>query len=662
LEIIIDPIQEYDRALSKEWIVTNGLGGYASSSILGINTRRYHGLLVIPFGDPPFQRRLLLPKVDESIIGEGTVHLSSNEYPGVIYPEGYRHFKRFSLDPLPVFISGNDDFSVKKTVFMPHHRNAVVMNYLIERLCDEFTEFQIRIFINHRSLNSLTREGMIEFEADSRGESLVFRLPGSDRPFLIVGSDLMVSVPTGAPVPERWYRDFVYRVERERGYEFMEDHYSPGVFKIQLDRRRTEFNLLATGGPTCESVFEELYAGSRDHLRDLRRRAVERSNIVSGMDRREEAGLSYLRRSADSFLSDGRVVAGYHWFGCWGRDTLISLPGLTLVTGRHKQARRILLDVADRIREGLVPNLFDERSVDYNCFDASLLYIYALHKYLSYTDDLEMAKSLWNPALRIFESCLQGLNDGVSVDGGLVWSDRSTWMDVRVDGRPVTPRKGKAVEIQALWYNALRSMDKIGERIGESFPFVSAAEDVERSFLSEFWNEERACLYDVVGDVKDASIRPNQIFAVSLPFSLLAGEFGERLVQTVREKLLTPYGLRTLSEDDPEYRGRYCGSPLERDLSYHQGTVWSWLLGPFITAFIRTGGKRSDALSLLDSLLDEHLREAGVGTVSEIFDGNPPHLPRGCISQAWSVAEILRCYVEDIRKIRPVFEDRYGVS
>ena len=660
LEIEIDPLHEFEAAISKEWLVANGLGGYASSSILGINTRKYHGLLIVPFGKPPFQRRLLLPKIDENLFGRSTLHLSSNEYPGAIYPDGYRHFRRFQLNPLPTFFYSTPDLLVKKTVFMPYQRNAVVVNYEVKK-SPQFTQVEIQPFVNFRDIHGLTRYGALKFKERYTKNRVEVALENSDLPFLVIGSDLMAYIPSESPEEEKWYRNFVYRRERERGYEFTEDNYCPGHFEMKMDSEQVEFNLLATGGPSALKLFEDLSSETPGDFQRLRLEAVRRLGEVAERSRLE-VELKCLSWAADSFLVDGKLVAGYHWFGCWGRDSLLSIPGLTLVTGRYKEAREILLNLAGHLKQGLIPNLFEEEAIDYNCFDASLLYIYALHKYLSYTDDITLARKLWKVGLEIIENCVKGTNEGIRLDEDkLVWSERSTWMDARINGKAVTPRQGKAVEVNALWYNALRSMQAIGERIGMSFPYASLSNVVKDSFIQNFWNEEKSCLYDVVAHEKDQRVRPNQILAVSLPFPVIDAIHGERIVETVQGKLLTPYGLRTLSPDHSEYCGRYLGGVVERDLAYHQGTVWSWLIGPFVTAFLRMGGKKEEALAFLRKLTSDHLRETGVGTISEIFDGDAPHSPRGCISQAWSVAEVLRCYVEDIREIRPRFEDRYDI-
>lgn len=662
MEILLDPLNDFESSICREWLTTNGLGGYASSTLLGINTRKYHGLLVVPFDDPPHQRRMLLSNIDMSLGNLRTLHFSSNEYPGVIHPDGYLHLKKFQMDPYPTFSYSWQDVFVTRTIFMPHHKNAVILNFRITSPTQESTKVQIYPFIDLRDIHSLTSFGAVRFKERYAEKKIEIAEASSDVTFLALGSDLMTYVSSKSSLEEKWYRNFIYREERERGYPYMGDSYCPGHFEMEMNAESIEFNMLAAGGPETERIFDGLFSEEPRDFHKLREENTKRLDTLSeifGL----EGDLRHLGWAADSFLVDKKVVAGYHWFECWGRDSLVSLPGLTLVTGRYREARRILLDLAGRLRKGLVPNVFNGGNADYNCLDASLFYIYALHKYMSYTDDLDLARRLWKAGLEIVDNCVRGVNDGIKVEkDGLVWSERGTWMDARIDGELVTPRRGKAVELEALWYNALRSMEIIGDQIGRIFPFRLLADKARSSFIESFWNEEEACLFDVVAEGKDPRIRPNQIFAVSLPFPVIDDIYRARIVKTVEEKLLTPYGLRSLAQDELEYHGRCCGNLIERDLTYHQGTVWSWLMGPFVTAFLRVGGEKSRALIFLERLVNDHLREAGIGTISEIFDGDPPHLPRGCISQAWSVAEVLRCYMEDIREIRPPFEDIYGMT
>ncbi len=667
MEFLGDALKDYQTAISREWVITNGLGGYSSSTVVGVNTRKYHGLLVAPTTTPPFGRKLLLSKLEEEIqSGSETFHLSANEYPDVIYPDGHAHIKQFHLNPLPTFTYGFPGFLVKKTIFMPYRANAVVVNYKVWNPLEQPAKMLTRPLVNSRDIHRLTRAGSISFKQRADGRKVEVAAGYQDAPTLLIGSDLMSYVPSELPGGARWYKDVVYREERERGYDFMEDHYSPGHFEIELKGAKSEFNLLAAGGSGAKGDFELLYSEKPEKFEHERQITVERlEGLVRDSAVADTSWGKCLVWAADSFIANGEIIAGYHWFGCWGRDSLISLPGLTLVTGRHDAAKKILLDLANRQRGGLIPNWFEGETADYGCADTSLLFIYALHKYLCYTDDIALANKLWDALNEIVESYVRGSNEGIRVDeDGLVWSDKATWMDARVGGELVVPRQGKAVEINALWYNALRAMEAIAERSGRAFKFTELAERVKKNFLAKFWGDSRGCLYDVIrGEFRDPRVRPNQIFAVGLPFPIVEGTQAREVVSVVQKKLLTPCGLRSLEKGDPDYRGACKGNAIERDLAYHQGTVWSWLIGPFVTAFIRANkvAGKEQAVGFLSRLVGDHLAEAGIGTVSEIFDGDEPHTPRGCISQAWSVAEILRCYIEDIKDKRPPFERKYGV-
>jgi len=476
---------------------------------------------------------------------------------------------------------------------------------------------------------------------------------------------------SGLDEAKRWHRNMQYREERRRGYEFSEDHYCPGSFEIELKRGESRFNLLAAGGFNAREDFNKLYSEEPDEFDELYASAHER---LDGMTRtapyadiRGDESRKLLIWAADSFIvgnSRKFVIAGYHWFSTWGRDSLLSLPGLALVTGRYDAAKDVLLSLARYCKNGLIPNRFEGEWAEYNSADASLLFPYALYKYLTYTDDTATAEKLWPVLSDIIKSYVTGVNDGIRMDkDGLIWSRAGfTWMDVKLGDRFVTPREGKAVEVNAFWYNALRSVEKIAENIGERFEYAGLAGRVKESLVREFWDAQRGYLSDVVGDnFRDPSLRPNQVFAISLPFPLIDGEKASEVLSVLTQELLTPYGLRTLKRADSRYKGVCDGGVWERDSAYHQGTVWAWLLGPFITAFVRTHPQsRHKARGFINRLLDVHIREAGLGTVSEIFDGDEPHAPRGCIAQAWSVGEILRSDVEDIIGRRPKFEKKYS--
>ena len=665
--------QNYQAATSREWLLANGLGGYSSSTMLGVNTRKYHGLLVAPVR-PPWHQKLLLSKVEEEVfVGGKKFQLSTNEYPGVVYPEGYKHIPQFCLHPFPTFLYSFDGVTVEKTIFMPHLTNAVVVRYKISNRVGEPAKVRVYPLVNSRGVHELTKLERIKWGFEQRASAKIVELAASyaGAPSLWLGSDLMKYTESELDEEKRWYRNIQYCEEKRRGYEFSEDYYCPGSFEIESGRGESRFNLLAAGGFNAREDFNMLYSEAPAEFDELYASAHER---LDGMirtapyaDIRGDESRKCLVWAADSFIvgnSKKFVMAGYHWFSTWGRDSLLSLPGLALVTGRYDVAKDVLLSLARYCKNGLIPNRFEGDWAEYNSADASLLLLYALYKYLTYTDDLATAEKLW-PILRdIVKSYIAGANDGIRMDkDGLIWSRAGfTWMDAKLGDRFVTPREGKAVEVNALWYNALRIMEKIAENIGERFEYVGLAGRVKESFAKEFWDAQREYLFDVVGDsFRDPSLRPNQVFAISLPFSLIDGEKTSKVLSVLTKELLTPYGLRTLKKGDSRYRGVCDGGVWERDSAYHQGTVWGWLLGPFITAFVGAHPQsRHQARGFINHLLDVHLREAGLGTVSEIFDGDEPHTPRGCIAQAWSVGEILRSDVEDIIGRRPKFEKKYS--
>lgn len=665
-------IGNYQDALSKEWLLTNGLGGYSSSTIIGMNTRKYHGLLIAPI-NPPWERKLVISKFEEEIsIGETKFHLSTNEYPGVIHPKGYIHLQQFLLDPFPTFFYSLPELSVKKIVFMPHKKNAVIVNYKILNHTKKSAKIRIFPLINSRGIHEVTRMESIGWhfsqETHDKKAEVVASYPNA--PKLYLKSDLMHYCKSELGEGERWFKNMQYPCERERGYPYLEDHYNPGFFELDLREGMNEFNLLAEIDSERGGNLHHLSVDNQPKFKEEYDKSVERLKSLtrsSPFSARED-GLRYLMLAADSFIVDGpekAVIAGYHWFSTWGRDSLLSLPGLTLVTGRFGVAKEILLALSKRSKHGLIPNTFSRDSAEYNSIDASLLLFYSLYKYLVYTDDISIIDELWGTLSGIINGYVRGINGRVKMDeDGMIWGAKGlTWMDAKVTDKFVTPREGKAVEVNSLWYNALRLMEIIEQKTGKEFEHHGLAEKVERNFAEKFWNQEKNCLYDVIdAGHRDPRVRPNQIFAVFLPFGPLDLKKSKGVVSIVKEKLLTPYGLRSLEKGDPSYRGVCRGNVMERDSAYHQGTVWSWLIGPFITSFLRVSEHTSDnnlAKDFLSKLLGDHLKSAGLGSVSEIFDGDEPHAPRGCISQAWSVAEVLRAYTEDVMGKRPKYENEY---
>jgi len=649
---------DLDAALGREWLETNGLGGFASSTIIGLNTRRYHGLLVAAT-KAPVGRLVLLSKLEETLfLGQQAFEISTNRYPGVVHPCGFRYLKQFRLDPFPVFTYEVEGMEIEKTVFMINGENSTVVQY--ELRTNNHPEalnnlrLEIRPLIAFRDYHSTTHENsaLNPGVQDDRGLAAV--CPYRGLPTLYLAHNAYQLQKTGD-----WYRNFNYDFERERGLDFTEDLFNP--FVLRFDLRSRHASVIAS-------------TEKRDVTRAAEYQQVEIARRRSAMDPfpLEDSFVQRLAAGADQYVvsrgDQKTVIAGYHWFGDWGRDTMIALPGLTLPTGKYDVARSILRTFAEHVNEGLLPNRFPDagETPEYNTVDATLWFFEAARAYVNYTGDLEFVRDELYPVFAdIIAWHVRGTRYGIKVDpSGLLSSGEPgvqlTWMDAKVGDWVVTPRRGKPVEIQALWYNALCIMEDFARQFGDDEGqkrYRNMATVASQSFNRLFWNEKNGCLYDVVnGGTPDSSTRPNQIFAVSLPHSMLSMERARAVVHKVREQLLTPVGLRTLAPSDPQYRGRYSGGPTERDGAYHQGTVWPWLLGPFITAYMKVNGDDAKARRQAGEWLaplQEHLSQAGLGHISEIFEGDPPHRTCGCIAQAWSVAEVLRAYVEDVKGIKP---------
>jgi predicted glycogen debranching enzyme len=646
-------------ALRREWLETNGLGGFASSTIIGLNTRRYHGLLVAA-SKPPVGRLVLLSKFEETLFIDGkSFDLSANHYPGVIHPQGFNYLKQFRLDPFPVFTYEVEGIEIEKSVFMIHGEDSTVIHYELRKNnrsdVPKNLRLEIRPLIAFRDYHSLTYENSALNAAVQERSGLTSVTPYHGLPSLHLAHNAIELRKTCD-----WYRNFEYDAERERGLHCSEDLFNPFALCFDLRLRRQASIIASTEQRDVTQAVEYRQAEIT-----RRRKAIVASPIEDGF-------AQSLTSASDQYLvsrgDENTIIAGYHWFGDWGRDTMIALPGLTLVTGKYEIARSILRTFAKHVDQGMLPNRFPDsgETPEYNTVDAALWFFEAARAYLAYTGDLEFVRDELYP---VFDDIIswhaRGTRYGIKVDpSGLLASGelgvQLTWMDAKVGDWVVTPRRGRPVEIQALWYNSLCIMEDLASRFGDDSArkrYRHMAAVAQWSFSRLFWNEKLGCLYDVVnGGPPDPSIRPNQIFAVSLAHSMLPRDRARSVVEKVEEHLLTPFGLRTLAPSDPLYRGHYTGGPKERDGAYHQGTVWPWLLGPFITAYRKVNGGSEEAMRQAQawlSPLESHLAEAGLGHISEIFEGDAPHRPCGCIAQAWSVAEILRVYVEDVRGLRP---------
>ncbi|HWZ75543.1 MAG TPA: amylo-alpha-1,6-glucosidase [Candidatus Sulfotelmatobacter sp.] len=650
---------DLEAALRREWLETNGLGGFASSTIVGLNTRRYHGLLVAAT-KPPVGRLVLLSKLEETLLMDGRrFDLSANRYPGVVHPQGFQYLKQFHLDPFPVFTYEVEGIEMDKSVFMIHGENSVVIHYELRKNnrpeVPKNLRLEIRPLIAFRDYHGTTHENGVINPAVQESSGLASVTPYHGLPSLHLAHNAVELRKTGD-----WYRNFEYDAERERGLDCCEDLFNPFALCFDLRMRRQASIIASTERRDVAQAVE------------YRRAEITRRRKVLVASPIEDGFAQSLAAASDQYLvsraEDKTVIAGYHWFGDWGRDTMIALPGLTLPTGKYEVARSILRTFAKHVDQGMLPNRFPDagETPEYNTVDAALWFFEAARSYLAYTSDLEFVRYELYPRFADIISChARGTRYGIKVDpSGLLASGevgvQLTWMDAKVGDWVVTPRRGKPVEIQALWYNALCIMEDLASSFGDEAArkrYRHMATVAHWSFNRLFWNEGLGCLYDVVnGGPPDSSIRPNQIFAVSLPHSMLSRDRARSVVEKVEEHLLTPFGLRSLAPSDPQYHGCYAGGPPDRDGAYHRGTVWSWLLGPFITAYIRVNGGSEEARRQAQawlSPLESHLEEAGLGHISEIFEGDAPHRPCGCIAQAWSVAETLRVYFEDVRDLRP---------
>jgi len=678
LRLSLEMPSHFDDAIKKEWVITNDLGGYASSTFLGINTRKYHGLLVAAF-HPPGDRRVCLEKLDEEIsIGNDVFPISANEFQNGIFPEGHLFSKEFSACPFPKHVYIVRDVEVQKSVFMPYGKNAVIAIYNISNNSGSNVRFRIFPLINNRYIHSVTDRwktswNLIQSQEDKEVD-ILFSLPQSA---------LIIRATSGHfNATEKWAERIYYREEAIRGESCLNDCYQPGYFEMDVKANKNEnFAVIAVADKNeagAQKILDELPLTAYDVEASLEREMRRCKNLLTKFydehnNIKANDWLNWIILGTDMFIVKGMataqksVIAGYHWFEVWGRDTFVSLPGLMLVTGRFEDARNVFLTFRKHCKQGLIPNFLPDQleHAAYNAVDATLWFVNAVLQYLKYTGDFNFVQEqLWDTLKIIIEKHAKGtaFNMHVDSDGLLFHGPQLTWMDAMVNDQPITPRSGKAVEAQALWYNALKTVELLASSFkekSEAEKYAQMAEKAGKSFVGQFWNAEKNCLFDVVSEYgKDASVRPNQIFAVALDFSMLNNAKSEKIVDTVHRELLTPYGLRTLSRDDPKYIGIYVGDRRSRDKAYHNGTVWPWLLGPFTTAFLKTKGyadyRRKYALkNFLLPLFSEQIYQAGLGAISEIFDGEPPHVPRGCIAQAWSIAEPFRAYVEDVMQAKP---------
>jgi predicted glycogen debranching enzyme len=626
---------DLDTGCRREWLETNGLASFAMGTVAGPGTRRYHAILCAATR-PPTGRMVLVNRCEEELRTDGVAHaLSSNFYPGTVWPDGHVRLVEFRLDPWPTWIYRCGLVHVERTLFMPHRRQAVVMSWrLLGAAEGSRARLHVKPLISGRDYHSLHHENPALRTEAKAGEGLVELHPYDGVPPVFVHHNGVFHTKAD------WYRNFRYPAEQARGLDYEEDLFSPGELAFDLSGSTAAVVVFTLEGRVVPDV-EAWRASERDR----------RERLVEGVDDDFEARL---RIAADQFVV-GRaqhqtIIAGYPWFTDWGRDTFISLPGLALSTGKHPLARELLFAFAPHVRDGLVPNRFPDApsgdEPEYNTVDAPLWYALAACRYVQASGDRGAFVELKPVLHQIIDAYLAGTRHAIGVDDdGLIHAGEPglqlTWMDAKVGDWVVTPRVGKPVEIQALWIAALEEI----ARLAQEHDAAWASELSERaawarsSFASLFWDDSLGWMYDCVdGRNKDATLRPNQLFALGLTAPLVEKERAERALQAVERELLTPVGLRTRARGDG-YIGRYGGDQRERDGAYHQGTVWPYLIGAYADACLRVRGKVPT--SLLDGLR-RHLYGEGLGSIAEIFEGDAPHAPAGCPQQAWSVAEALR--------------------
>ena len=673
-----ESLNYFDEIIAKEWIITNGLGSYSSQTLPGLNTRKYHGLLVAAL-HPPGNRTVCLSNLDEDIIiGSVIYRLGSNEFQNTIYPDGYKQIKEFCIDPYPNYFYDVGNVAVQKTIFLHNNQNSVSVIYKVENL--NKTDVKIRLYpmITCRYFHTVV---------DRLRIPLNFTLESTDKvveaTFQRPQATVMCSTTDGVfKEGFNWVERLTYREESFRGEANVDDCFQPGFFELTVpadSKKAFAFSCAVGNDSQVTKAILDNVGTTFDTVNTSFIEEQNRLNHILADFQKDHPTvpmsdwLNWILLAADSFIVQSAgvgkaIIAGYFWFEPWGRDAFISLPGLMLTTGRYSDAKDVLQNFIQYCKGGLIPNFVaDKTGVPvYNTVDGTLWYVNAVLQYAKYTADFDFIKTeLWDKLQSIIENHKSGTSFGIKVDddGLLMHGPRLTWMDAVVEDDMITPRAGKAVEIQALWYNTLCAMQYFAKNFGDgdlASKYHKMAEKTRKSFNDKYWNEKLGCLFDVLeptGGV-DASMRPNQIFAVSLDYTMLDHEKSRKVIDVVNRELVTSYGLRTLSLDDPKFVGTCYGDRRSRDTAYHNGTIWPWLLGPFVTAYLKVNDHTPEAKKYaLDNfvvpLFSVGIHQGGLGTINEIYDCDPPNKPRGCISQAWSVGEPLRAYIEDVLGIKP---------
>lgn len=645
--------------VQKEWVLTNGIGGYAGSSVTGAHARKHHGYLIASL-HPPVERFVILSKINECLIRSSrkidfTVEQYLADDGSTAYREGIEYLNSFTYDGLVHFTTKAPEFTMTKTLAFEHGKNTIAVSYDIQNDGEAATLVLTPLF-NYRVHHDASTVDTLKF--DTTYEQPEIRLvPQQNKDVTI---RLFTDDGTVVPCEEKYTTGMQLQKELDVESDALDDNYTPYQIEFPLDAGcRKKISIVCTIEDAYEKDAFATAAAEMARFDALEKKAGYHDELAETLTIAADHFLAY--RQSTGLMT---VLAGLPWFTDWGRDTMIALTGLTLATGRYQDARDILTTFARYVHHGMVPNMFPDEGTAplYNTADASMWYFYAVGKYLDYTgtpEDYAFVQETIYPKLKeIIAAYEHGTDFSIYMEeDGLIHAgsglDQVTWMDVRVGDWVATPRHGKPVEINALWYHALCLMEEWATRFGEDGSHYAAlAAHAKESFAKEFWNEKDGCLYDVVDGLEgDATLRPNQIYAVSLPHRMLDADKEKKIVDKVYEKLYAKTGLRSLSPDDKEYHPTYEGCLDKRDHAYHQGTSWGFLLGGFLTAYVHVYGTSKEVITQVDAMLDatrEQFYHGCIGSIAEIFDGDEPHTSRGCYAQAWSVGEILRAYTEDI--------------
>jgi predicted glycogen debranching enzyme len=652
---ICDDLRASER---REWLVTNGIGGFASGTIAGHLTRRYHGLLFAAL-KPPLGRTLLLTKLEETVeCDQQKYQLFTNQWSrDHIEPCGFVHIERFHLDgTTPVWTFSVGDALIIKRVWMPHGENTTFVRYDVIRASGPL-RLEIKAFVNYRDYHSLTQGEGWTFGIDPVESGLRIHAYEGATPLFLLSRECRFH-GTGV-----WFKNFFLAAENDRGLPHSEDHLHAGTFSVTLEPGGS-CSIAATVDASALHSVDTSLSQKSSRESDLIA-TFARSNTLDSSD--VHPWISQYVLAADQFIVDRKlpsqpdgksIIAGYHWFGDWGRDTMISLSGIALSTGRYETAQTILRTYAEFVDKGMLPNRFPDSSEvpEYNTVDASLWYFAAVHAYYEATGDKGLVAELYPVLSDIVGWHVRGTRYDIHVDSedGLLYAGQAgmqlTWMDAKIGEWVVTPRIGKPVEVNALWYNALCILTYFAEVLDKDSREYKRFATKTKNGFGRFWRGDVGYCWDVLDgpDGADGSLRPNQILAASLPSSALTLDQKRKVVEACGRHLLTPFGLRSLSRADARYQAHYVGDMRSRDSAYHQGTVWGWLLGPFVTAHLLIHHDPEVAMSYLQPMMF-HLLDHGIGTASEVFDGDPPFTPRGCMAQAWTVAEVLRVWPTILR-------------